>query len=96
MAEKQASKVHSYLEDIEIVRCMRKEANRAEEEDRQRELLRQQQMIHYKHELEQQLKEQELAKQKAYEEFLRDKLVIDEVVRKIYDEDQRFDQTSRN
>lgn len=89
MAEKQASKVDSYLEEVEIVRCMRKEADRADEEDRQREFLRQQQTVRYKHDLEQQLKEQEIAKQKAYGEFLRDKLLIDEVVRKIYDEDQR-------
>lgn len=89
MAEKQASKLATYLEDVDIVQCMRNEARRAEENDRQRELARQQASIRYKHELEQQLKEQEIAKQKAYEEFLRDKLMIDDIVRKISDEDQR-------
>lgn len=89
MAEKQASKLATYLEDVDIVQCMRDETRRAEENDRQRELARQQASIRYKHELEQQLKEQEIMKQKAYEEFLRDKLMIDEIVRKIYDEDQR-------
>ena len=89
MAEKQASKLATYFEDVDIVQCMRNEARRAEENDRQRELIRQQATIRYKQELEQQLKEQELSKQRAYEDFLRDKLMIDEIVRKIYEEDQR-------
>lgn len=33
--------------------------------------------------------EQEQKKQQAYEEFLKEKLMIDEIVRKIYEEDQR-------
>lgn len=89
MAEKQASKLATYFEDVDIVQCMRNEARRAEENDRQRELIRQQATIRYKQELEQQLKEQQLSKQRAYEDFLRDKLMIDEIVRKIYEEDQR-------
>ncbi|CAF5137559.1 unnamed protein product, partial [Rotaria sp. Silwood1] len=48
-----------------------------------------QEMVRYKQELERQLEEREISKQKAYEEFLREKLVIDEIVRKIYEEDQR-------
>jgi hypothetical protein len=46
-------------------------------------------MIRYKQDLQQQLQERELSKQKAYEELLQEKLVIDEIVRKIYEEDQR-------
>lgn len=42
----------------------------------------------YQQELEKQLEEQERKKQDAYEEFLREKLMIDEIVRKIYEEDQ--------
>lgn len=42
----------------------------------------------YHQELEKQLEEQERKKQDAYEEFLREKLMIDEIVRKIYEEDQ--------
>jgi len=89
MAEKEALKFDSYLEDAEIARCMRNEMDKAEEDRCQREILRQQEMIRYKQELERQLQERELSKQKAYEEFLREKLVIDEIVRKIYEEDQR-------
>jgi hypothetical protein len=89
MAEKQALKFDSYLEDAKIARRMRSETDKAEEDRRQREIVRQQEMIRYKKELQQQLEERELGKQKAYEEFLREKLVIDEIVRKIYEEDQR-------
>lgn len=45
--------------------------------------------VHYQEELEKQLIEQERKKQEAYEEFLKEKLMIDEIVRKIYEEDQR-------
>jgi hypothetical protein len=90
MAEKEAIKFDSYLEDAEIVRRMRSETDKAEEDRRQREIIRQQEMIRYKQELERQLEEREIGKQKAYEEFLREKLVIDEIVRKIYEEDQRY------
>lgn len=89
MAEKEASKFDSYLEDAEIARRMRTETDKAEEDRRQREVVRQQDMIRYKRDLEQQLEQRELGKQQAYEEFLREKLVIDEIVRKIYEEDQR-------
>ena len=89
MAEKEALKFDSYLEDAEIARRMRSETDKAEEERRQREVIRQQEMVRYKQELERQLEEREVGKQKAYEEFLREKLVIDEIVRKIYEEDQR-------
>ena len=89
MAEKEALKFDSYLEDAEIARRMRTETDQAEEDRRQREVVRQQEMIRYKRDLEQQLEQRELGKQQAYEEFLREKLVIDEIVRKIYEEDQR-------
>ena len=43
----------------------------------------------YQQQLEYQLAEQEDAKRAAYEDFLREKLLIDEIVRKIFDEDLR-------
>ena len=42
----------------------------------------------YSHDLENQLEEQEKKKQEAYEQLLKEKLMIDEIVRKIYEEDQ--------
>ncbi|UJR14027.1 hypothetical protein I4U23_001026 [Adineta vaga] len=89
MAEKEALKFDSYLEDAEIARRMRTETDKAEADRRQQEIVRQQEMIRYKQDLQRQLEERELSKQQAYEEFLREKLVIDEIVRKIYEEDQR-------
>lgn len=38
--------------------------------------------------LEKQLEDQERRKQEAYEQLLKEKLMIDEIVRKIYEEDQ--------
>ena len=90
VAEKEAIKFDSYLEDAEIARRMRVETEQADEERRQRDITRQQDMIRYKQDLEQQqLEQREMEKQRAYEEFLREKLMIDELVRKIYEEDQR-------
>ena len=43
----------------------------------------------YQQQLEYQLAEQEDAKRAAYEDFLKEKLLIDEIVRKIFDEDLR-------
>ena len=43
----------------------------------------------YKKQLQFQIAEQEEQKRLAYEDFLKEKLLIDEIVRKIYDEDQR-------
>lgn len=89
MAEKEAIKFDSYLEDAEIARRMRTETDKAEADRRQQEIVRQQEMVRYKQDLQRQLEERELGKQQAYEEFLREKLAIDEIVRKIYEEDQR-------
>ena len=75
--------------ESEIARQMMEEHNRAEEAERQREMERYRESIRYQQELERQLEEQEEKKQQAYEEFLKEKLMIDEIVRKIYEEDQR-------
>lgn len=69
---------------------MMEEHNRAEEAERRREMERYKESIRYQQELERQLEEQEEKKQQAYEEFLKEKLMIDEIVRKIYEEDQRY------
>ena len=67
---------------------MRSETDKVEEDRRKCEIIRQEEMKRYRQDLQYQLKEQELSKQNAYEEFLREKLVVDEIVRKIYEEDQ--------
>ena len=47
------------------------------------------QKITYGSELDRQLEEKEMKRQQQYEEFLKEKLMIDEICRKIYEEDQR-------
>lgn len=89
MAEKEAVKFDVMKRESEIARQMMEEHNRAEEAERQREMERYRESIRYQQELERQLEEQEEKKQQAYEEFLKEKLMIDEIVRKIYEEDQR-------
>lgn len=69
---------------------MKIEHERAEEAARQREVEKYREQIRYQQELERQLEEREEQKQQAYEEFLKEKLMIDEIVRKIYEEDQRY------
>lgn len=44
--------------------------------------------------METQLQEQELRKQEEYEEFLKDKMMIDEIVAKIYEEDRQAMETA--
>jgi len=70
---------------------MKAEAERAREADVIRAKEEYHEKVRYQQELERQLEEQELNKQKAYEEFLKEKLMIDEIVRKIYEEDMRYD-----
>ncbi|WAR11219.1 MNS1-like protein [Mya arenaria] len=89
MAEKEAMKFDVMKRDSEIAQEMMEEHKRAEEAERQREMEKYKESIRYQQELERQLEEQEGKKQQAYEEFLKEKLMIDEIVRKIYEEDQR-------
>lgn len=63
----------------------REQAEREEEEERQRHWERNK---HNQAELDRQLQDQERQKQQAYEEFLKEKMMIDEIVNKIYDEDR--------
>lgn len=90
MAEKEAHKFDDMLEDAMIMKRMKEEAERAEKENLKKAAVKHVEMMKYKEDLTKQLEEKEYAKQKAYEEFLKEKLMIDEIVRKIYEEDQRL------
>ena len=68
---------------------MKEEYQRALQVEREKEKQRWEESVHYQEQLERQLAEKERLKQEAYEEFLKEKLMIDEIVRKIYEEDQR-------
>lgn len=67
---------------------MNSEQEQAASERQMLEQKHQQEMLKYQRELEQQLVDNERRKQEAYEEFLKEKLMVDEIIRKIYEEDQ--------
>jgi len=67
---------------------MKEEYERVIKEESSAELRRNKEKIMYQQELEKQLEERERKKKDAYAEFLREKVMIDEIVRKIYEEDQ--------
>lgn len=67
---------------------MRSEYKRTAVEKQKLEQQRHEELVQYQKELEQQLMERERKRQDAYEEFLKDKLKVDEIVKKIYEEDQ--------
>ncbi|NXW53474.1 MNS1 protein, partial [Eurystomus gularis] len=88
IAEKAALRCEKMKCEAEIDQKMKEEYERLMKEESSAELRRNKEKIMYQQELEKQLEEQERKKQDAYKEFLREKLVIDEIVRKIYEEDQ--------
>lgn len=69
---------------------MKRERERAVTEQQKLEQKRHEELVQYQRELEQQLMEREHKRQEAYEEFLKEKLMVDEIVRKIYEEDQMW------
>jgi hypothetical protein len=77
------------IEDAQIMKRMKEEAERAEREEYEKNAFKLVEKQRYNEDLTKQLEEKEYARQKAYEEFLKEKLVIDEIVRKIYEEDQK-------
>uniref|UniRef100_A0A8B9PI03 Meiosis-specific nuclear structural protein 1 n=1 Tax=Apteryx owenii TaxID=8824 RepID=A0A8B9PI03_APTOW len=88
IAEKEAIQYEKMKREAEIAQKMKEEYKRVIKEESSAELRRNKEKIIYQQELEKQLEEQERKKQDAYEEFLKEKLMIDEIVRKIYEEDQ--------
>lgn len=67
---------------------MSSKEERAASEEQKLDQQHQEQMLQYQRELRQQLLDNERQKQEAYEEFLKEKLMVDEIIRKIYEEDQ--------
>ncbi|XP_075753421.1 meiosis-specific nuclear structural protein 1 [Pelodiscus sinensis] len=88
IAEKEAIRYEKMKRDADIAQMMKEEQERVIMEESSAELRRNKGKILYQQELEKQLEEQEKKKQDAYEAFLKEKLMIDEIVRKIYEEDQ--------
>lgn len=67
---------------------MRSEHERTAAEKQKLEQKRHEELVQHQKELEQQLMEREHKRQEAYEEFLKEKLMVDEIIKKIYEEDQ--------
>ncbi|KAM4661130.1 meiosis-specific nuclear structural protein 1 isoform 2-T9 [Amazona ochrocephala] len=88
IAEKAALQYENMIREGEIAQKMKEEHERAVREESTAELRRKEEKITYRRELEKQVEEQERKKQDACEQFLREKFVIDEIVRKINEEDQ--------
>lgn len=76
-------------QEAAVARKMKDEHQHAEMENEKQEQKKYEEVVRYQQELERQLEEKECKRQEAYEEFLKEKLMVDEIVRKIYEEDQR-------
>ncbi|XP_021520506.1 meiosis-specific nuclear structural protein 1 [Meriones unguiculatus] len=88
IAERDAIKYEQMRRDAEIDRTMMEEHERLLQEENVKKDRRNKEKAQYHLDLEKQLEEQERTKQEAYEQLLKEKLMIDEIVRKIYEEDQ--------
>lgn len=75
-------------QEAAIARKIKEELERAQIENEKQEQKRYEEVVRYQQDLEQQLEEKERKRQEAYEEFIKEKLLVDEIVRKIYEEDQ--------
>lgn len=78
-------------EQADLVRRMKSEQEQAAIEQEKKEQRRYEELVHYQQELEKQLEEKERKRQESYEEFLKEKLMVDEIVQKIYEEDRKWD-----
>ncbi|CAL8364729.1 meiosis-specific nuclear structural protein 1 [Gadus morhua] len=88
IAEKESMRFETMREEADFARQMKSEQQRAGAEQEKQEAQQSEEAARHRKELEQQLLEKERRREEAYEEFLQDKLLVDQVVRKIYEEDQ--------
>lgn len=80
---------HIFSETLFPDKQMQAELERSQEHEIKQQKLKDQAAVIYQQELEKQLLEQEHKKQMEYEEFLRNKLMIDEQVRRVNEEDEQ-------
>ncbi|XP_016335409.1 meiosis-specific nuclear structural protein 1-like, partial [Sinocyclocheilus anshuiensis] len=88
MAEKESMRYETMRQEIAVARKMKDEHELAELEKEKQEQKKYEEVVRYQQELERQLEEKDCKRQEAYEEFLKEKLMVDEIVWKIYEEDQ--------
>lgn len=87
IAERKAEILELEESEIKLNAQMQQELQKSQQHDKEQQKLRDQAAVVYQQELEKQLLEQEHKKQMEYEEFLKNKLMIDDMVRKINEED---------
>uniref|UniRef100_A0A3Q3GRW1 Meiosis-specific nuclear structural protein 1 n=1 Tax=Labrus bergylta TaxID=56723 RepID=A0A3Q3GRW1_9LABR len=88
IAEQQAMRFETMREEADYARWMKQEHEQTAAERKKLEQKQQEEVVQYHRELDHQLIEREHKRQEAYEQFLKEKLMVDEIFRKIYEEDQ--------
>lgn len=75
--------------DLEYVAHLKEKIKREKEQEAQSEVKKLENSHAYRRDLQQQLKEVEDKRTEEYEQFLRDKAIIDEIVKKIMEDDEK-------
>ncbi|XP_077444676.1 meiosis-specific nuclear structural protein 1 [Stigmatopora argus] len=88
MAEHEAIKCEIMRQEAELHNRMKSRYDEATMEEERVEQRKQEEQLQYIRQLNQQLIEREHKRQVAYDDFLKEKLMVDDIVRKIYEEDQ--------
>lgn len=77
-------------------RALERDVKKFETEEKEEQRKRSIRMCEYSADLDRQLMEQTEKRMQAYKEFLLEKMAIDEIVRRIHEEDQRLVTSYRN
>ncbi|XP_035483548.2 meiosis-specific nuclear structural protein 1-like isoform X1 [Scophthalmus maximus] len=88
LAEQEAMRFETMREEADYALKLERERERAAVEQQRLEQKHHEEQVQYQRQLEQQFVVRERRRQEAYEEFLKEKLLVDEIIRKIYEEDQ--------
>nr|CAD7425916.1 unnamed protein product [Timema monikensis] len=89
LAEKEAAKMEEKIREQTAHELQRSLWQQDEELERQRDLEEFQRKLRYRTELQEQMIEAEKQRQEAFKEFLREKKMVDDIVRQIQEEDMR-------
>ncbi|XP_061599255.1 LOW QUALITY PROTEIN: meiosis-specific nuclear structural protein 1-like [Cololabis saira] len=92
VAEKEATRLEAMRKEADFVRKMKSEYERVTVEQLKLKEKHEEELVQHQRALDQQLMEKERQRQEDYEEFLKEKLMVDEIIRKIYEEDQMAQQ----
>uniref|UniRef100_A0A1B6CBQ1 Meiosis-specific nuclear structural protein 1 n=1 Tax=Clastoptera arizonana TaxID=38151 RepID=A0A1B6CBQ1_9HEMI len=89
LAEKELIKMEEKLQEQKVYEMLEEERQRAEEKRRQNLTSSKSKKLEYRHQLQEQIIDAYKKQQEAYQEFLKEKALLDDVVRLIHEEDQR-------